>query len=436
MTGAPPFSARHVPSLDGVRGLAVLLVMVFHFTVFQQSSLVGETMLGVLDLGWAGVDIFFVLSGFLITGILLDARGGEGYFRNFYARRTLRIFPLYYAFLVVVLWIWPAVRGISFDPAGDQLWMWSYLGNIPYGLWGRQSVPGHTTHLWSLAIEEQFYLLWPLVVHLLSRRALVRTCIALIVAAWFTRVSLHAFFPSGYAGYALLPARMDALAAGALLATQVRQPGWIDRLRPTIAPLTLIGLTLLLVTAIWGDVFDPTDRAFTPMDMRVQMLAFPAVIALAAAMVLHAVIPRQRRQSRILASRWLTSLGKYSYALYLIHVPLRDLLVNTFRGGRLPPILGSTMLSQAAVTASGIAVSFVLALASWNLFEKHILRLKSRFEYQASAPLADRAVIVGATAARVSGIAESSGAAPLAAEGHPGRRARAANDGPRRSAST
>jgi hypothetical protein len=150
--------------------LAILLVLAFHCRVaFSGTQEIPLPILRVLDLGWSGVDLFFVLSGFLITGILLDSRESHGYFRTFYARRVLRIFPLFFAYLFLVLvvfryaWIWYSGRDLW--SATNPWWYFSYLLN-----WK----PDHgyndlyLGHLWSLAIEEQFYLVWPLVVWLLS----------------------------------------------------------------------------------------------------------------------------------------------------------------------------------------------------------------------------------------------------------------------------
>jgi peptidoglycan/LPS O-acetylase OafA/YrhL len=225
---ANAFSARvsraHIPVLDGMRGIAVLCVMVLHFTLVDAVTGTERIFFDVARVGWVGVDLFFVLSGFLITGILYDAKGGAHFFRNFYMRRVLRIFPLYYAFLFLVLVALPTVRPTAVVPGETQLWLWTYLSNILFARVGWEGVPGHTTHLWSLAIEEQFYMLWPLVVFFASRRRLVQICIGAIVFAELTRIGLHYTAPNGIAGYALMPARIDALGVGALVAVLAREP--------------------------------------------------------------------------------------------------------------------------------------------------------------------------------------------------------------------
>jgi len=164
----------HIPALDGIRGLAVLLVFYCHTTLIDPGGALGKLFVSSSRISWAGVDLFFVLSGFLITGILFDAKGKDFYFRNFYARRTVRIFPLYYAFLLVALVLLPIVTPASLADVylhefpTQKVWYWLYLSNFYQAF--------HPTHhlvfvSWSLAIEEQFYLCWPLVVFLCSRKA-------------------------------------------------------------------------------------------------------------------------------------------------------------------------------------------------------------------------------------------------------------------------
>ena len=161
--------AARNPRLDGVRGLAILPVMLYHLTFFGAATgAAGEAITFLPSLGWTSVDLFFVLSGFLITGILRRTRGSGHYFRNFYARRALRIFPLYYAVLVFFFVIAPHVRSFG-DPAkfwvagADQqtLWYWLYLQNL-HVAWTGQFDHHFLGIVWTLCIEEQFYLVWPM----------------------------------------------------------------------------------------------------------------------------------------------------------------------------------------------------------------------------------------------------------------------------------
>ena len=201
------------------------MVMVLHFTTFPRMTanvFVDSAFRGVAATGWAGVDLFFVLSGFLITGILLDTKGAPRFFRTFYARRFLRIFPLYYGFLAIAFWVAPLLDpSLGVVPLSAQGWYWAYLSNVQLALAGAWQKPVWIGHFWSLAIEEQFYLVWPFLVYATSAKNLVRVCIALIVAALLTRVALVAT-GHGFATYVLTPCRTDALATGALIAALMR----------------------------------------------------------------------------------------------------------------------------------------------------------------------------------------------------------------------
>src|SRR5919112_3639916 len=160
VTDNPYKPGTHVPVLDGVRGLAILLVLFRHTSRWMHAEPgAGSAVYAMLSSGWVGVDLFFVLSGFLITGILVDSRGGEHYFRNFYVRRALRIFPLYYGFLAVVFLVLPQFYGYEGGKFGtlqdNQPWYWGYLVNVLVAARGTDQTPLNTTHLWSLAVEEQ-----------------------------------------------------------------------------------------------------------------------------------------------------------------------------------------------------------------------------------------------------------------------------------------
>ena len=172
-----------------------------------------------MDLGWVGVQLFFVLSGYLITGILLDTKTRQGYWRAFLGRRVLRIFPLYYAVLLAAFVIAPLVAGVPTPGHEHQVWLWTYLYNWaePLGR-GVDWLP----HFWSLAVEEQFYLVWPLVVLAMSERALWRVCVMLILAAVAARTGLRLATQGTMGAYMFTICRIDALALGAIAAIAIR----------------------------------------------------------------------------------------------------------------------------------------------------------------------------------------------------------------------
>ena len=177
---------RHIPVLDGIRGLAIIMVLIAHFTTILENYLkeffpvAGPVFTKVALSGLMGVDLFFVLSGFLITGILLDTKDTNEFFKNFYARRFLRIFPLYYGVLFILFCILPKI--ITFDTAanemaGHQWWLWAYLTNFPgHPAWDNSAL-FKLGHFWSLAVEDHFYFVWPFVVYFVSNRLLKKICI-------------------------------------------------------------------------------------------------------------------------------------------------------------------------------------------------------------------------------------------------------------------
>jgi peptidoglycan/LPS O-acetylase OafA/YrhL len=343
-------------------------------------SALDHIVYGVLDFGWVGVDLFFVLSGFLITGILVDSKPGAHYFRNFYIRRVLRIFPLYYGFLaawLVILpafYMWPAdVDVIPVSP----FWSWAYLVNIIQSVhddW--RAAPPYASHLWSLAIEEQFYLCWPAVVFLCSRRRLLTICTALIVVGIFTRLTLmsYGFYTSAYL---ITPARLDALAVGAIIAVLARRPAGfpIASYRPVLFASTA-GFTLLIVQHVTGVA---SNRYLA---LLLSSIDHTAVAGLCGALLVMAIDGRSA-VARFLSGSPLRFFGRYSYALYVFHLPVIYFIERYwFKVDSAPLFMGTRLwgLLLFAVVAGGASV--VLAYLSWHGYEKHFLKLKDRFTYK------------------------------------------------------
>lgn len=318
----PTFGMQRVPALDGVRGVAILAVVAHHATPVG-----GAAWARVPHLGWAGVDLFFALSGFLITRLLLDARDRPDYFRRFYARRARRILPLAVVVLGFFVLVDPATRAL-------QAWLWTFTINVRIALTNHWAT-AYTDHFWTLAIEEQFYLLWPFVVWRADRRTLVRVCVAVAVVSMVLRAGL------ALAGVPLLsvavstPTRADALALGALAACGVRMPGWLVRAAAVV---------LLAVAAV--DVAGSTQA---PLLWAV--IGYAALAVVAAAAVAHA------SRSDWAPPAWLTRTGAYAYGLYVIHIPL----FAVFR------LAGWPM-------AVAVPLAFALAALSWRYWESPWLR--------------------------------------------------------------
>jgi peptidoglycan/LPS O-acetylase OafA/YrhL len=348
-----PSSARHLRALDGVRGLAILLVLLDHTAQASPVPVhrLGKAVHDGLLAGRFGVDLFFVLSGFLITGILLDARGEgsttpAGYYTAFYARRVLRIFPLYYL-LVIPLGTW---------------WYWIFAQNIHIALYGWRAIPQTLSHLWSLAVEEQFYLVWPLIVAVLPRRTLRTVCLALIAGAPVLR-----FVLPPVAAYALTLPRADALAMGALVAILVREQQRApderrDRRRADLARVafyTSLGTFAMLVA---------TDALAVPFGP-VSLVVASSLLAILGGAGIYILATSE--SPRWLCSPVLVSIGMYSYAMYMIHVPIRRLVTDWVSAH-----VGGTYELLLANFVALLAVSWALAWISWHLLERPILSLK------------------------------------------------------------
>ena len=372
----------HLPALDGIRGIAILAVCLFHLTLLIPGRGFDRVWAESCAFGWAGVDLFFTLSGFLITGILLDSKGAPQFFRNFYARRVLRIFPLYYAVLAVSIVVLPhlhALRGRTFGAGdGSSLWYWSYLCNLSIAR--RHAFPqGPLSVTWSLAIEEQFYLVWPAIVWLLTRRQLVWTCVAVCIAALLTRAALHWDGADWISLYVLTPCRMDALAAGALAAAVVRGPGGIAAALPVARQCA--ALVVLAAAALF--TWQGTHWIFAAPG---NVIGYSLLAAgFAAAIVIAVALPPRHIAARILGSRALVLFGTLSYAMYLFHDPVRSLVRETILDpGRLPSVSGSRLPGQCLFYVVALSLTTGVAWVSWNTFERRGLSLKRYFPSHSS----------------------------------------------------
>ncbi|MCP5023607.1 MAG: acyltransferase [bacterium] len=359
--------------------MAIALVMVQH--MFQRTPkgqlLADDVVFALANRCWMGVDLFFVLSGFLITGILWRAKGQCHYFRNFYMRRTLRIFPAYYLllavfFVVLPLFAIPAVTEYLSDSRADAIWHWTYLSNLRIawrGDWYNEHIPNV---FWSLAIEEQFYLIWPAVVLLFSRTRMLIVCSLLFLTAVVFRWVL-ATQPdvTWVTSFVLPPARMDGLVLGSLLAilfqTNLRMSLSFRRLVQVVGIIALIGLAYLM-----------SQRPTGWRDMPIQSLRFSAVALVSGALVWTCMASTDNSWlKRFFSLGVMRFLGKYSYSLYLWHGPADALVRHFYQPG--PGLGGSSLPSQFVFILATFSVSISATLLSWHLLEKHCLRLKEKY---------------------------------------------------------
>lgn len=396
----------HVPALDGIRGLAILAVMIYHQTVMTSDTAADQVARRVAESGWCGVDLFFVLSGFLITGILLEAKGSPHYLRNFYARRVLRIFPLYYAVLIFSVGLLPLIphpKAANFGRiAGEEGWYFAYLQNYVMAL--RERVGrGAFQHgildvTWSLAIEEQFYIVWPFVVLLLRPRALLRLCVAVVASSLALRIAAFAWDWPAISVYVATPTRLDGLAAGAFCAVAVRQAGGVARLLPWCRALGIVsGIALL---AVWLAPNGYSYESHLTATVGYTLLA----VCFAAGLLLAVGAGPGTLVNAALTTRLLRAFGKYSYAMYLFHLPLRAVVRDTVFGpNRFPTVAGSQLPGQLIFYVVSTALTLLAGWLSWNLFEKQILKLKRFFPRRESRPAPQPQAVACAVAGEVSG---------------------------------
>jgi peptidoglycan/LPS O-acetylase OafA/YrhL len=376
---APPRpTAETVPALDGVRGLAILLVLAHNLNPFPgDGGLIERWVELATNFGWVGVQLFFVLSGYLISGILLDTRGAPRYYRAFFGRRVLRIFPLYYGVLVVCLVVLPAF-GLAPDrllaDREHHIWLWTYLVNWaePLGA-GVLAFP----HFWSLAVEEQFYLVWPFVVRRTTPRRLLTVAIALVVVAFASRLALRLAGADDQGPYMFTICRMDALGLGGAVAAVLRIPAyrarvvqWRDRITAAMIAVFAIGLI--------------ATRGYARTSYADQTFGYTILAVTFAALVLLAVLDHERGHERgrgwigaALSNAVLRSFGKYSYAIYLFHQLLNQLIGVPVLHRLVPDDIGiaAGAIYMLAVTAA----SYALAVVSYHGYEKHFLALKRYF---------------------------------------------------------
>lgn len=351
-------SYSRVVELDGIRALAIWMVMLTHALVaFPYPETINRTFFLIVGHGWLGVDLFFVLSGFLITGILLDAKGKPDYFKTFYARRFLRIMPLY--FTVVIIW------ALVFRAYGSFFLLSSvFLANLAPLFHIKR--PHVASVLWSLAIEEQFYLVWPWLVLLLSRRRLAIVAGAIVVVEPIIR-AIHA-----YRGmdpdliYLLTWCRCDGLATGALLAIWIRSSYFSARSSLKLATYLLIGLVVLTLVGLPFGIMRGHAVAASSLRYTQAYLFFGACFAF--------VLGQQGTVwTAPLRWRFLVLSGALSYCLYLIHGSVFQVYENLI--GRHFPLAMWPIYVRAVVATTA---AFLLAMLSKRYLEDPCLRLKDQ----------------------------------------------------------
>ena len=363
-----------VGPLDGLRGLAILAV-VFHNTVEAVTG-APDAVARVLTLfagpGWIGVQLFFALSGFLIVGELLDHQGAKNYLRAFYARRALRILPLYFATLILVLTViavfpLPAVATYLREQ-GWQLCL--FLNNYS------RPPPSGFGHFWSLAVEVQFYALVPWIVWRTRAPRLAATCLSIAVGVFVLRTACALAGTSAWTMYSGTIFRLDALALGAAGACLVRIESTAAFLRRHSAAGFLLAGFVLLFGATWTHSYDYSHLPGQTYGYTLAAISCALVVAFAGAP--YAASEVQPPWIRWLSFTPLRLAGRYSFGIYLFHNLLNHLVgVPLVRHFFRTPIPGGTV---AAYSAAVFIASLIPAVLSFEFFESRFLRLKPSFQ--------------------------------------------------------
>lgn len=355
---------KFIPELDGLRAISILSVLFFHLNVPGFS------------LGWSGVFLFFVISGFLITGILLDAKGQEHYYKNFFIRRSLRIFPIYYISLIAIY----VLSCLLNKPNSDFFWYLIYGQNYLLGFTGfAAAFPASFSHTWSLAIEEQFYFLWPFLVCILTIRKLVILLLVFVVVAISSRVGVWVYTNNPFLVFTTLPSTIDSLAIGAMLAIVIRLP--LSRkliVNSSIVICSISLLSLIMIISCYG--FSCYWSPVTMISSKPMNLFIYTIMALFFCSLMSLVIHTDTVFSRLLRIDIFKQIGKISYGLYLYHLPVY-MYVNilaknmTIWGGEIDTIV---------IGMVKLIITYIISLLSWHLVETKFIKAKDKFSYNNS----------------------------------------------------
>jgi peptidoglycan/LPS O-acetylase OafA/YrhL len=374
-------SNGRIDALDGLRAIAILLVLLWHFTPGHNSNQgLRSIIFKIADIGWSGVDLFFVLSGFLITGILLRAKASNTPFSYFLMRRILRILPAYYLALCIIFLFLPVASHLYPVPAlSEQAPYWLYMANIAWALHAPDLGGVDLGHFWSLAVEMQFYILWPLVIYQFTPDTIRKVGLAALVFAAIGRIGAVVLDVNPFATFALLPFRMDGLIVGSLIAVALHVGVRYAQVRLALI-ITLVGGSIFAALITWFDMansplFRPREAPLTLLLLRVIL---PSALSLLYGAVLWISLQRNLL-SALLGSSVLKPLALYSYGIYIIHFIFRPFFEQSFGPRILVHWTGGqdTSVYLFFVLASGI--SFILAMVSYHLVEVNFLRLKPSF---------------------------------------------------------
>jgi peptidoglycan/LPS O-acetylase OafA/YrhL len=374
--------SKHIPILDGIRAYAILMVCLVHFFQVDETGLysshkyLGVFLYKLSQLGLKGVELFFMLSGFLITGILVDSKKSNKYFRSFYARRFIRIFPLYYFVLAISFLVFPHL--IDIDDAGkhvinNQFWLWTYTSNISHflgfsGGWDASLNFPSFGHLWSLCVEEHFYIFWPFIIYFVKEKNL-KTTMWFIVGFSSLAVIWTYVYPDCWTILKWTTIQCAGiLSLGGLLALEYKNKKKWDQIS-MLAKKIVLPFVLLFVLSHF------IPRRY---DILHVVTYFTSIIAFL--LVLIVALNNNKITDKCFNRKWLYFIGKISYGIYVYHGMLRPYFKSYLYDNFIAKI-DNGIIATILYTILATGISILIAWGSWELIEKPILRLKKYFKY-------------------------------------------------------
>jgi len=362
--------SKRIPELDGLRGIAILLVLSFHYInnqLIQSESKIGIALSKITSFGWVGVDLFFVLSGFLIGSILMRTQNSPKYFTTFFARRFLRIIPNYYLLLfifIIVLSI-PWFKGNNFLTGNNVIPIWSYFTLTHNFYMAQLNNMGNDSMsvTWSIGIEEQFYIVFPFIVYFVKDKWLPMVLAVAIILACFLRVGHESWIPP----YVLLPCRMDAISFGALVA-------WLNINKDLPALSRKYFKVLMAIILI--DVLICAFLYFKYQDLGVLKNSLFAMTF--AILLIFALTHKEGLYGRLLRNRMLVWVGTISYSLYLFHYLILGIFhqaIGNYGG------VGINNKKDLVISIAAFATSILFSFSVYKLLESPMVKWGKRLKY-------------------------------------------------------
>lgn len=363
-------ASRRIGELDGLRGLAIILVVVFHYVnnqLVHSENWLGKKLYMATSFGWAGVDLFFVLSGFLIGNILIREKNRSRYFSTFYIRRFVRIVPNYYLLLVIYAFVLSTSVGTdsSFIGENDSVPFWSYFLMVHNLFMGYLENMGYAalSITWSIGIEEQFYLIMPLVIYFTKRSLLPAFFVSLVLIAPVLRMTYQTWVPT----YVFLTSRMDSLAFGMLIAWVYIQPNFREIVQKRIAWVVMLFALVTLICVFlflrYGDL---------------GVIKHSLLGILFSLMLLFALVYNRGGYAKFLRQSFLRWIGTISYSLYLFHYLILGLAHYLISG---KGSIGITSIKDIGVSVFALITSILFAWLVYEQMEKPFVRLGKKFNY-------------------------------------------------------